>query len=467
MIIQFNNLIEKSPKMPGVYLMYDAGGDLLYVGKAKNISARLKQYTDINKLEWHKRVMRSLVARVEWKITQTESDALVLEQELIKTLKPKYNIMMTDGKMYPMLELTRHEYPRLMKFRARVTNRTNVFGPYPSVGALNDTIKIIQRVCRIRTCTDTFFKNRTRPCLLHQIGRCSAPCMNGAGYSDQVKMARQILTGDAGVVAKELSNAMNAASKKMDYEAAAVFRDKLAALSATSARGRLLDIKQNIGFYENFDALEKWTGAKFDRGVVFDNSHLFGKNPVGAMIVFGRDGFIKSEYKKFRLNNKSAAGNDIAMMIEFITRAQKYAGNALYIVDGGRAQWNAAKQVLGDTAPILGVTKGDVRNGDEHFIMPDGTENFDLDKKSDLFLFLRRVRDEAHRFVITFHRARRGADAITSALDDIAGVGAARKRALLNHFGGTRGVADAHVRDLMRVPGISASVAEKIYNHFH
>ena len=173
MNIQFCDLIKNAPNSPGIYRMYDADGNLLYVGKAKNLSNRLHQYVDISKLELHKQVMRTLVARVEWEITPTESDALILEEKTIKTEKPKYNIMLTDGKMYPMLALTNHKYPRLLKFRGKISQRRDVYGPYPSVHALNDTIKMIQKVCRIRTCTDTFMKNRARPCMLYQIGRCS------------------------------------------------------------------------------------------------------------------------------------------------------------------------------------------------------------------------------------------------------------------------------------------------------
>ena len=176
MNIQFADLIENCPNSPGIYKMYDADGTLLYVGKAKNLSNRLKQYMDISKLEPHKQIMRSLVTRVDWEITPTESDALILEQEWIKTRKPKYNIMLTDGKMYPMIALTQGEFPRLLKFRGKISQRRDVYGPYPSVTALNETIKTIQKVCRLRTCTDTFMRNRTRPCLLYQIGRCSAPC---------------------------------------------------------------------------------------------------------------------------------------------------------------------------------------------------------------------------------------------------------------------------------------------------
>ena len=488
-------------------MMYDATGVLLYVGKAKNLNARLRQYLDISQLEWHKRVMRSLVARVEWQRCATESEALVLEQELIKTQKPKYNIMLTDGKMYPMLALTKHQFPRLVKFRGKISQKKDVFGPYPSAGALNDAIKTIQKVCQVRTCTDGFMRNRARPCLLHQIGRCSAPCAlcaQSIDYDNNVKLARRILSGDIQSATKELSKEMQAASDRMDFEKAAELRDKISALSATATRGRMRAQKAD-DFSESFAALEKWLRMKIEKAFVFDNSHLFGKSPVGAMIAFDRAGFVKSEYRHFKLKDNARAGNDIAMMEEFLLRfAQKdetrnakretrdsenmnntvhYNGQctslydlrvsrlasrvSLIIVDGGKAQWNIAKKTLGDAAAILGVTKGIVRDGDEHFIMPDGDEDRGLAKNSPVFLFLRRVRDEAHRFAISFHRRSRGKSAITSALDEIEGIGAARKKALLHHFGSVRQIADSTAADIARAPGISKTIAEKIYLHFH
>lgn len=469
MIIQFSNLIENSPRLPGVYLMFDADGALLYVGKAKNINARLRQYCDVSKLEWHKRVMRNLVASVEWQTTTTESDALVLEQELIKIRKPKYNIMLTDGKMYPMLALTQHDYPRLVKFRGKISQKKDVFGPYPSVSTLNEALKTIQKVCQVRTCTDSFMKNRTRPCLLYQIGRCSAPCMNGDGYDQGVRLARKILSGDINIVSKELSLDMQAAAAKQDYETAAKIRDKIAALSATGNRGRP-NIKRTDNFSESFNALEKWMGMKIGQAAVFDNSHLFGKNPVGAMIVFDQNGFVKNGYRHFKLKDMARAGNDIAMMEEFISRFAENKDSEsvdLLIVDGGRAQWNIAKKVFGTRGAVLGVVKGEVRDGDEHFIMPNGKENRTLEKDSSEFLLLRRVRDEAHRFAISFHRQSRTKTEFASALDEIEGIGAARKKSLLHHFGSVKQIADASAVDIARASGISPAMAQKIYAHFH
>ncbi len=470
MNIQFSDLIENSPNAPGVYKMYDADGNLLYVGKAKNLSNRLRQYLDISKLESHKQVMRTLVARVDWEITPTESDALILEQHLIKTLKPKYNIMLTDGKMYPMIALTKSEFPRLLKFRGKISQRRDVYGPYPSVTALNETIKTIQKVCKLRTCTDTFMRNRARPCLLYQIGRCSAPCtIPQTDYAENVALARRILTGDSEPIIADLTAQMKKYSANMDFESAAVVRDKIAALTQTSTRG----IRRNRAHSANFDwtdsvkDLEKWLGLNIECAGVFDNSHLFGRNPVGAMITFGHDGFIKSGYRHFKLRNTSAAGNDIAMMAEFVSRAVERGPKLdLIVVDGGPAQWNIAHKTA-PNIPILGVTKGEVRDGDEHFIMPDGTICRDIPKDSRLFLLLRAVRDEAHRFVITFHRTVRAKQMTSSVLDEIDGIGPTRKRALLNHFGSVRAITDAPLDALIRVPGLGKAAAEKIYAHFH
>lgn len=471
MNIQFRDLIKNAPMSPGIYKMYDDQGNLLYVGKAKNLLNRLRQYIDISKLENHKQVMRSLVKRLEWETTKTEQDALILEQNLIKTLKPKYNIMLTDGKMYPMLALTKHEFPRLLKFRGKISQRKDVFGPYPSVYALNDTIKTIQRVCKLRTCNDTFMKNRSRPCLLYQIGRCSAPCcLPQKDYDKNVQLARRILTGDSEPIIADLTKIMKEYSDKTDYENAAIIRDKITALTTTTNRG----IRQNqpytpnLQWDKNVTDLENLLGLKLNTVGVFDNSHLFGKHPVGAMIAFGHNGFIKSSYRHFKLHDMQRAGNDIAMMEEFVTRAIKDMPNLdLIIVDGGIAQWNIAHHVSQERVPVFGIAKGEVRNGDEHFIMPDGSEKRDLPKDSPLFLMLRAVRDEAHRFVITYHRTIRAKQLTASVLDSIEGIGPKRKKQLLQHFGSVRAIMDADLKALMRVPDLGKKAAEKIYIHFH
>ena len=470
MNIQFRDLIENSPSSPGVYKMYDADGNLLYVGKAKNLNARLKQYLDISKLELHKQVMRTLVARVDWETVPTESDALIREQELIKTQKPKYNIMMADGKMYPMIALTNAKYPRLMKFRGKITQRRDVFGPYPSVSALNEAIKTIQKVCNLRTCTDSFMRNRSRPCLLYQIGRCSAPCVIAqTDYGERVSLARRILTGDSEPIINDLQKQMQKFSSEMDFENAAICRDKISALTKTSNRGMRRNHAHSAfsDWDKNVSELEKWLGIKIETAGVFDNSHLFGTNPVGAMITFGHNGFVKSGYRHFKLNDKKRSGNDIAMMDEFVSRAVAHGPKLdLIIVDGGPAQWNIAHSVA-PNIPILGVTKGVVRNGDEHFIMPDGSVCTDMAKDSPLFLMLRAVRDEAHRFVITYHRTTRAKKMTASVLDEIDGIGPKRKKLLLAHFGSTRAIIDADMDALRHVPELGEVAAKKIYDYFH
>ena len=303
MNIQFADLISNAPDAPGTYRMYGADKTLLYVGKAKNLANRLRQYIDTSKLEPHKQVMRSLVTNVTWEICATEADALIREQELIKTLKPKYNIMLTDDKMYPMLALTANEYPRILKFRGKISQRRDVFGPYPSVSALNDTIKMIQKVCRLRTCTDTFMHNRSRPCLLYQIGRCSAPCcLPQTDYQKNVALARRILTGDSEPIIAELSADMKKHAENMDFESAAAVRDKIIALTQTANRGKQNKIQhdKNIDWDKNVTELENLLNIKIERAGVFDNSHLFGKNAVGAMICFGHNGFTKTDYRHFK-----------------------------------------------------------------------------------------------------------------------------------------------------------------------
>ncbi len=471
MNIQFSDLIENAPVAPGVYKMYDADGNLLYVGKAKNLYNRLHQYTDISKLELHKQVMRTLVTRVDWETVPTESDALIREQELIKTQKPKYNIMLTDGKMYPMLALTNSEFPRLLKFRGKISQRRDVYGPYPSVSALNETIKTIQKVCQLRTCTDTQMRNRTRPCLLYQIGRCCAPCCipDEQKYAENIRTARKILTGNSEPIIADLTQQMKTSAANMDYESAAIARDKIAALTHTSIRGirHNPSYTPNLDWNKNVSELEQWLGIKIKLAGVFDNSHLFGKIPVGAMITFGHDGFVKSGYRHFKLHDKTRAGNDIAMMSEFIERAISRGPKLdLIIVDGGPAQWNIANR-RANGIPVIGVTKGVVRDGDEHFIMPDGREYFDMPKDSPLFLMLRTVRDEAHRFVITYHRNTRAKQMTASVLDEIDGIGPNRKRMLLQHFGSVRAIMDADINALKHVPGLGISAAKKIYAHFH
>ena len=467
MNFQFSDLIKSAPISPGIYKMYDKDSNLLYVGKAKNLSKRLSQYVDISKLETHKRVMRGLVSKIEWEVTKTENDALILEEKLIKELKPKYNIMLTDGKMYPMLAITNQEYPRLYKFRGKISQKKDVFGPYPSVSSLNETIKTIQKVCKIRTCNDTFFKNRIRPCLLYQIGRCSAPCViKQTQYKENINLAREILNGNSEPIIKDYIILMQKYSDNLEYEKAAEIRDKISNLTYTSTNGKIKEHKINIDFEKSFKELENWLNLDLCNVCVFDNSHLFGTNPVGSMIVFNKNGFVKSNYRHFKLKDKKRSGNDIAMMEEFITRAIAKNNISLIIVDGGQSQWNIAKKTAQDI-PIVGVVKGVVRNGDEHFIKPDSSIENNIKKDSSLFLFLRLVRDEAHHFAITFHRTVRQKSIFSNPLDEIDGLGKIRKKALLNHFGSVIMIQNSSLENLLKVPKLGKKNAKKVYSYFH
>ena len=255
-------------------------------------------------------------------------------------------------------------------------------------------------------------------------------------------------------------------SDNLDFESAASVRDKISALTDTVTRSNKKEIKSNIDWKNRISEIESWLNIKIENAFVFDNSHLFGKNNVGALISFGKNGFIKSEYKHFKLRDSARAANDIAMMDEFITRAISKSEPSLIIVDGGRAQWNAAHKTA-PNIPILGVTKGTVRNGDEHFILPDGTNSDSIPKDSTLFLTLRRIRDEAHRFAIEYHRTVRAKKLIASVLDEIEGIGANRKRALLAHFGSVHKIADADLKSLENVSGLGKTAAKKIYSYFH
>lgn len=479
---KFLDLIQNAPENSGVYQMYDKFGNILYVGKAKNLKKRLFQYTDPDKLSTQKALMVSLIDKLELKITENEHQALILEQDLIKSKKPKYNIVMMDSKMYPFLMLTDDKYPRILKYRGKITDKSNVFGPFTDVGALIESIKVIQKVFGIRTCRNSLFNNRVRPCLLYQLGKCSGACCQKISHSDYMKSVSDLtkfLQGKTTDVLSELSQKMLEASKNEDFELAAKYRDKITALNSiiNMKTKNVMDklTRENQRISDALPELEKFVGVKnISRIDVFDNSHLFGKNPVGAMIVVSQNGFDKREYRHYKLQNQSVAGNDIGMMEEFLTRRYGEALKKenlpdLIILDGGIAQFNIAKSVmekLNLNVPLFGIVKGEVRSGDEHFILPDGSTK-NLENGSLLFLALDLMRDEAHRFAISFHRRVRDKNFVSSALDEIEGIGASRKKLLLSYFGSVERIASASLKDLERVPNISKSIAKKIYGFFH
>jgi excinuclease ABC subunit C len=593
---------------PGVYRMADTDGNPLYIGKAKNLKRRVTAYT--RPMSLPVRIQRMIAATVSVDViqTHTEVEALLLESNLIKKQKPRYNILLRDDKSFPHILLTSDAtWPQLLKHRGGRSRKGEYFGPFASAGAVNRTLAALQRAFPLRNCSDSVFSNRTRPCLQFQIKRCAAPCVGKiaeADYGAIVGEARDFLTGDSRNLQDSLSRRMQAASDATEFESAAVFRDRIRALTQIQAHQDINVAKlgdadvvvahqgggtvcvqvfffragQNFGnrtyfpartqgfpvatilgsflgqFYADkepppqvllseqppdapliADALGLRAGRKVrlhcpsrgskhklvehalanarealarrlsesatqrrmleqlaerfgldgvpSRIEVYDNSHISGTNAVGGMIVSGPEGLNKSAYRKFNIKSTDIApGDDYGMMREVLTRrfrralqddADREDGTwpDLILIDGGPGQLSVARDVLAELAiddvSILGIAKGPERNaGREKFYQPDRAP-FMLPPNDPVLYFLQRLRDEAHRFAIGSHRARRAASMMQSPLDEISGVGAARKRALLHHFGSARSVGDAGLADLEAVGGISGPMAKKIYDHFH
>lgn len=607
------------PAKPGVYRMIGADGQVLYVGKAKVLKKRVASYTKQDTLSIRIRRMVALTASMEFVTTHTEAEALLLEANLIKTLAPRYNILLRDDKNFPEILLSsNHDYPRVVKHRGAHKPGGEYFGPFASGWAVNETLTVLQRAFLLRTCTDAVFANRTRPCLLYQIKRCSGPCVDGkvdkSAYNALVDEARQFLAGKSQDIQKRLAAHMQDASDDQDYEGAAQFRDRITALTriqqhqdinsgriaeadvvALAQKGGLNCVQvfffrggRNYGnraffpsqakgeeevqvleaflgqFYANHtppreillshaldnvaiiaEALSVRAGRKVKlshpvrgdrlglmnhakdnarealarrsaerasqeklledlaamlgldhpprRIEVYDNSHVSGTNAVGAMIVAGPEGFMKNAYRKFNIRGASNAeagadgyspGDDYAMMTEVLTRRFKRAlkdrtenggvrdGNwpDLLLIDGGRGQLGVAVNVLVDLGiddvAVAGVAKGPDRNAGRERIFLAGQPAKSLGERDPVLYFVQRLRDEAHRFAIGTHRARRAKSQMNSRLDDIPSVGAKRKKALLHHFGSAKAVEEAGLADLETVEGISTSTAKRIYDWF-
>ncbi len=594
---------------PGVYRMCDARGEVLYVGKAKALQHRVTSYTQITRLP--KRLQRMVAQTRSMTIvtTSTEAEALLLEAQLIKRYRPPYNVLLRDDKSFPYILLRHdHDFPRIQKHRGARKAPGRYFGPYASGGAVNRTLNAMQKLFLLRSCTDSFFANRSRPCLLYQIRRCSAPCVgriDAAGYAELVADAEAFLGGKGSGVQAKLAGAMQQASEGMDYELAAIFRDRLKALTfvqtsqaingegledadvfALAAHGGAMCIQaffirggQNCGshsifpvhtaevdedevlasflgqFYEDTppppvllldrqlgeaglisEALSVKAGRKVrieapqrgpktkligqaqrnaaealqrrqaesasqakllrdlaelfgldeppQRIEIYDNSHIQGAHALGAMVVAGPEGFRKNAYRKFNIKNpETRPGDDFAMMREVFgrrfARAQEQDPDRaqgewpdLVLIDGGKGQLSTARAMLEgmgvDDVPLVGVAKGPFhgRDGREIFHLPDGRE-ISLPVNDPLLFYIQRLRDEAHRFAIGAHRGKRSKAITTSSLDEVPGIGPARKKALLMHFGTARGVKDARLEDLQRAPGVSARVAQMVYDYFH
>lgn len=592
------------PAAPGVYRMLDAEGNALYVGKAKNLKNRVSSYA--RPTGHNNRILRMIDATraMEFIRTETETDALLLEANLIKKLRPRFNVLLRDDKSFPYILLADdHEVPQLYKHRGPRKRPGAYFGPFASAGAVNRTLNTLQRAFLLRSCSDSVYESRTRPCLLYQIKRCAAPCtgeIDRTDYAELVEEAREFLSGNSRKVQDGLLEKMQAASEALDFEAAAAARDRIRALTYVQQESGInpLDIAeadvvaiakeggqscvqvfffragQNLGnkaffprhekdqseaeileafigqFYEGRpvprdifvnhslpaaaligEALSTRMGRnikihkpqrgdktqlirhgeqnarealarhvaesasqrKLLRGVaeafdldtppqrieVFDNSHLQGTNQLGGMIVAGPDGFMKNQYRKFNIKNPDTApGDDYAMMREVFTRrygrlVKEEGANRpdLVLIDGGKGQLGVAMEVMAELGlediPLVGVAKGPDRDaGRERFFQPRKAD-FMLPQNSPVLYYLQRLRDEAHRFAIGGHRAKRKADIRKNPLDAIEGIGGHRKKALLHHFGSARAVGRASLADLEKVDGVSAKIAQRIYNHFN
>lgn len=602
---------------PGVYRMMDVKGEVLYVGKARNLKNRVQNYTRLN--GHSNRILRMIMATasMEFISTATESEALLLEANLIKRYRPQFNVLMRDDKSFPYILISYgHETPQLVKHRGARTVKGEYFGPFASAGAVNRTLNMLQRAFLLRTCTDSVFESRTRPCLLYQIKRCSAPCtgeISQEDYATLVAEAVRFLKGKTDAVQKQLNALMTAASEALEFERAATYRDRLSALAHVQAvqginpRGveeadvfaafheggqtciqvfffrngqnwgnrayfpradKSVEIEEVLEsfiaqFYDDkpvprsiylshelgerellAEALGVKVGHKVDITVpqrgeklglvthaltnarealgrklaeatsqakllegtaeafglaeppqrieVYDNSHIQGTNAVGAMIVAGPEGFAKNQYRKFNIRSvELTPGDDYAMMREVLRRRfirlakervedesdvldlpakSNWGTPDLILIDGGAGQLSAAHEVCDELGLsdilLVGIAKGPDRNaGREHFFMR-GRSPFMLEPRDPVLYFVQRLRDEAHRFAIGTHRAKRAKGAITNPLDEIAGIGPARKRALLKHFGSAKAVSRAGLSDLQAVEGISAAIAQVIYDHF-
>lgn len=603
-----NETLKTLPNRPGVYRMQDKRGDVLYVGKAKSLKNRVGSYVQMARLP--QRLLRMVAQTRSMTIVTTgsEAEALLLEAQLIKKFRPAYNVLLRDDKSFPFILLREdHDFPRIMKHRGAQRFKGKYFGPFASAGSVNETLNALQKLFLLRSCTDSFFNNRSRPCLLYQIKRCSAPCVDRIGkddYAELVEDSRNFLSGKSTEVQGKLGEQMEKASEALDFEMAAVYRDRLKALTfiqgnqavnaaglpdadifALAAKGSTVCIQaffirggQNWGhrsffpahtsnveieevfssflmqFYDRMpppklvlldrelpdetllaealstkaeykvsvskpqrgdrrklleqasrnatEALdrrlaESSTQAKImremvdlleldavpDRIEIYDNSHIQGTNMVGGMVVAGPEGFRKNAYRKFNIKNPDIApGDDFAMMREVLerrfSRAQKEDPDRakgewpdLVLIDGGKGQMSAAKDALQEIGVedviMIGVSKGPDRNaGRETFHLMDGRE-INLPMNSPVLFYLQRLRDEAHRFAIGAHRTRRAKAIGHSSLDDVPGIGPARKRAMLLHFGTATAVKSASLEDLQSAPGVSATVAQKVYDYFH
>ena len=595
------------PTSPGVYRMLDEKGEALYVGKARSIRKRVTSYTQLGRLPERLRRMVFETRSLEVVTTASEAEALLLEANFIKRFRPRFNIVLRDDKSYPWLVITEdHPFPQIAKHRGERRKGASYWGPFASVWAVNQTINALQRVFLLRSCRDTVFDTRTRPCLLYQIKRCSAPCVDRiseADYAALVAEAKQFLSGETPSIQKRLAAEIEAAAAELQFERAAALRDRIRGLTHIQGKDRVnldgmgdadvIALHQAAGqscvqvfffrggrnngnrafflshakqeqsaeevmgaflgqLYEDLppppllllshdppeagliaealaikagrrvelrrpqrgekhealehaatnarEALERrmaegtaqaalleGTAALFnlpgapERIEIYDNSHIQGANAYGVMVVAGASGFMKQGYRKFAIKT-AATNDDFAMMREVFERRfgralredPARAGEDwpdLVLIDGGAGQLSAAREIMAglglDDLPLVAVAKGPDRDAGREWFHMAGREPFQLPPRDPVLFYLQRLRDEAHRFAISTHRAGRSKALTRSELDDVPGVGSAMKRKLLNHFGSARGVRQAGLADLEACPGVGPALAKRIHEHFH
>tara|TARA_B100000579_G_scaffold344154_1_gene296537 strand:+ start:778 stop:2613 length:1836 start_codon:yes stop_codon:yes gene_type:complete len=592
------------PKLPGVYRMINADNVILYVGKAKNLPNRLKSYVSEKNHIIRTERMLSQTKKLEVTTTSNESEALLLEANLIKKFKPKFNILLKDDKSFPYIFISDHDFPRIERHRGAKNKKGKYYGPFASSLAVNSAIKTIQRIFLLRSCTDKQVEDGNKTCFNYFLKRCSGPCGGKISKDDYAKLvdaADEFLSkGKSRKIQKTLSDQMEGASDELDFEKAAIIRDKIKSLniiqsSLSISEANLIEAdviagykesgktciqvffyrsKQNWGnqsffpkhdpdeklseilnsfisqFYENKAVpntiiiseeirekklLEKTFSKKENKQIsistakkgsklkvinlaiknaknslnrklyestnnrelldkivkkfnlrdsislveVYDNSHIQGTNSVGALITYGEEGFIKKRYRKFNIKTEEYKQDDFGMIKEVLDRRFKRAiqekGNYLtfpdlVLIDGGKGQYSSARETMNDMGlneiPVIAIAKGKFRNRGNETFFHNGKE-FNFLKNDPTLFFLQRLRDEAHRFAISAHRAKRKKGISSSLLDQIQGVGSIRKRALLNHFGSARAVESASLDEIKSVEGVEEKVAKKIYNYFH
>jgi len=607
-IIVIKSYLQDLTTSAGVYRMLDSEGQVLYVGKAKNLKNRVSNYARLSGHTARITRMINSTSSMMFLTTDTEIEALLLEQNLIKQLKPKYNVLLRDDKSFPDISISMaHPFPQVVKSRGRRLPDNKYFGPFASARAVNQTLSYLQKIFLLRNCSDSIYDSRTRPCLQYQIKRCSGPCVGKVSQDDYKKSindAEMFLAGKTLEIKKTLAIQMTQASSDLNFEKAAVLRDRIQSLThiqgsqginptivsdadlialavegsqvciqifffrsnqnwgnkayfpqtgvgadageileafimqfyrerlppslilvshdvenknlvmsalkenhkksvkiETPTKGEKIkllfsamrnaseELARKIASFENQTRLLKAIKEKFNlielpqRIEVYDNSHLQGTNAVGAMIVAGPEGFIRSQYRKFNVKDPSVIpGDDVHMMYHVLSRRFARLKNKndtafstdypdLIFIDGGLTQVKSAARVLKEMAlehiPIIGVAKGLDRNaGKEELYFVNG-KSMMLKRNDPILFFIQRLRDEAHRFVIGAHRKKRAKALVVNQLDEINGIGATRKRALLSYFGSAKGVSVSALADLKKVDGISSGLADIIYNHFN